>query len=239
MEDDDEIKIFRQEMKGVRRIRTTPRVETTKTEVPEPSLLHRRQMAVQVDKGDPNHLTEEIIDLVHPLDILDYRTDGVAHGVYRKLKRGQYPIHARLHLHRNSMAEARADLHQKAGLRYMERRRDYQGGSDAEGVRSGHRDRNQHLLNVAAMMQADAEQEVPGLARLVAESRPSGEAVAQRYQKELTAYLRAAARAHGLWYVEAADIRLDWFNGNYPEGEAAIREGMANLERAYLEIAEQ
>lgn len=138
-----------------------------------------------------------------------------------------------------AMAEARADLHQQAGLRYMERRRDYQGGSGAEGVRSGHRDRNQHLLNVAAMMQADAEQEVPGLARLVAESRPSGEAVAQRYQKELTAYLRAAARAHGLWYVEAADIRLDWFNGNYPEGEAAIREGMANLERAYLDIAEQ
>lgn len=138
-----------------------------------------------------------------------------------------------------AMAEARADLHQQAGLRYMERRRDYQGGSDAEGVRSGHRDRNQHLLNVAALMQADAEQEVPGLARLVAENRPSGEADAQRYQKELAAYLRAAARAHALWYIEAADIRLDWFNGNYPEGEAAIREGMAKLERAYLEIAEQ
>lgn len=111
MEDDDEIKIFRQEMKGVRRIRTTPRVETTKNEVPEPSLLHRRQMAVQVDKGDPNHLTEEIIDLVHPLDILDYRTDGVAHGVFRKLKRGQYPIDARLDLHRKSMAEARAEVY--------------------------------------------------------------------------------------------------------------------------------
>ena len=100
MEDDDEFKIFRQEMKGVRRIRTTPRVETAKPEVPEPSLLHRRQMAVKVEQGDPNHLTEEIIDLVHPLDILEYRTDGVAHGVYRKLKRGQYPIDARLDLHR-------------------------------------------------------------------------------------------------------------------------------------------
>lgn len=111
MEDDDEIKIFRQEMKGVRRIRTTPRVETAKTQVPEPSLVHRRQMAVQVDKGDPNHLTEEIIDLVHPLDILEYRTDGVAHGVYRKLKRGQYPIDARLDLHRKSMAEARAEVY--------------------------------------------------------------------------------------------------------------------------------
>ncbi len=111
MEDDDEFKIFRQEMKGVRRIRTTPRVETAKPEVPEPSLLHRRQMAVNVEQGDPNHLTEEIIDLVHPLDILEHRTDGVAHGVYRKLKRGQYPIDARLDLHRKSMAEARAEVY--------------------------------------------------------------------------------------------------------------------------------
>jgi len=94
-------------------------------------------------------------------------------------------------------------------------------------------------LNVAALMQADAEQDVPDLARLVAESRPSGEAAVRRYQKELTAYLRAAARAHALWYIEAADIRLDWFNGNYPEGEAAVREGMAQLEHAYLGAANE
>jgi DNA-nicking Smr family endonuclease len=111
MEDDDEIKIFRQEMRGVRRIKTKPRVETVKTEIPEPSLLHRRQMAVMVKQSDPNHLTEEIFDLVHPLDILEFRSDGVSHGVYRKLKRGQYPIDARLDLHRKSMAEARAEVY--------------------------------------------------------------------------------------------------------------------------------
>lgn len=137
------------------------------------------------------------------------------------------------------MAEARADFHQQAGLRYMERRRDYQGGSGAKGVRSGHQDRNQHLMNVARLMQADAQEKVPGLARLVAQSRPSDDTDVQRYQQELPAYLRAAARAHALWYIEAADIRLDWFNGNYPEGEAAIREGMEKLEHAYLETARQ
>ncbi|GGX53858.1 DNA endonuclease SmrA [Saccharospirillum salsuginis] len=107
---DDDFDLFRQEMKGVKRIKTKERVEPPKPAVPEPALIHRRQMAVQVRQGDDNHLTEEIIDLVHPLDILEYRTDGVSHGVFRKLKRGQYPIDARLDLHRKSMAEARAEV---------------------------------------------------------------------------------------------------------------------------------
>ncbi|MHA7881462.1 MAG: DNA endonuclease SmrA [Saccharospirillum sp.] len=110
MQDDDELELFRQEMKGVRRIRAKPRMTEHKPAVPEPALLHRRQMAVQVKEADANHLTEEIIDLVHPLDILDYRTDGVSHGVFRKLKRGQYPIDARLDLHRKSMQEARDEV---------------------------------------------------------------------------------------------------------------------------------
>lgn len=110
MQDDDDLDLFRQEMEGVRRIKVKPRVTVKKTVVPEPALLHRRQMAVQVKQKDANHLTEEIIDLVHPLDILDYRTDGVSQGVYRKLKRGQYPIDARLDLHRKSMQEARDEV---------------------------------------------------------------------------------------------------------------------------------
>lgn len=111
MQDDDDLELFRQEMEGVRRIKVKPRVAVKKPSVPEPALLHRRQMAVQVKQKDANHLTEEIIDLVHPLDILDYRTDGVSHGVYRKLKRGQYPIDARLDLHRKSMQEARDEVY--------------------------------------------------------------------------------------------------------------------------------
>lgn len=111
MQDDEDLELFRQEMEGVRRIKVKPRVTVKKAAVPEPALLHRRQMAVQVKQKDANHLTEEIIDLVHPLDILDYRTDGVSHGVYRKLKRGQYPIDARLDLHRKSMQEARDEVY--------------------------------------------------------------------------------------------------------------------------------
>ena len=86
--------------------------------------------------------------------------------------------------------------------------------------------------------EADAEEDVPGLARMVAEQRPADAAAARRYRAELTAYLRAAAAAHARWYIDSADIRLDWFHGAYPEGEAAVREGMAALETAYLRLAE-
>lgn len=110
MHDDNDLELFRQEMKGVKRHKPKPRVDRPKEPVPQPSLIHRRQMAVQVAEGDSNHLTEEIIDLVHPLDILEYRTDGVSHGVYRKLKRGQYTIDAHLDLHRKSMQEAREEV---------------------------------------------------------------------------------------------------------------------------------
>lgn len=110
MSDDDELDLFRQEMKGVQPLKIKPKVDLSKDSTPQPSLIHRRQMAVTKADADSNHLTEEIIDLVHPLDVLEYRTDGVSHGVYRKLKRGQYPIDARLDLHRKSMQQARAEV---------------------------------------------------------------------------------------------------------------------------------
>lgn len=112
MIDDDDFKAFQDEMKGVRPLKAKKKVEVVKDKIPEPSLIHRRQMAVKVDKGSDNHLTEEIIDLVHPLDVLEYRTDGVSLGVYRNLKRGQYPIDARLDLHRKKMVEARKEVFQ-------------------------------------------------------------------------------------------------------------------------------
>ena len=138
-----------------------------------------------------------------------------------------------------AMAEARERLHHEAGLQYIEYRGDYLGRSGADGVTEGHHDRNQHLLDVAALMRTDAVNKVPGLARLVTEHRPEDAAQAQRYQQELPAYLRAAAMAHARWYIDSADIRLDWFQGTYPEGEAAIREGMAALQGAYLRLAEE
>lgn len=112
MIDEDDFKAFREEMKGVKPIRKKEKIELQKENIPEPSLIHRRQMAVKVDTDSSNHLTEEIIDLVHPVDVLEYRTDGVSIGVFRNFKRGQYPLEARLDLHRKKMAEARVEVFQ-------------------------------------------------------------------------------------------------------------------------------
>lgn len=113
MTDDDDFKAFLTEMKDVRPIKVKEKVDVAKKTVPEPSLIHRRQMAVTIENGrDNNPLTEEIIDLVHPLDLIEYRTDGVSLGVYKNLKRGMYPIDARLDLHRRKMVEARREVFQ-------------------------------------------------------------------------------------------------------------------------------
>lgn len=112
IEDDEDFKAFQQEMKGVKPLKVTKRVDSQKPAVPEPSVIHRRQMAVKLEKPSQNHLTEEIIDLVHPLDVLEYRTDGVSIGVFRNLKRGQYAIDARLDLHRKKMHQAREEVFQ-------------------------------------------------------------------------------------------------------------------------------
>ena len=113
MIDDEEFESFAKEMQGVQPLKTKKKVDLTKNKVAQPSLILRRQMAITLkETATGNPLTEEIIDLVHPLDIIEYRTDGVAHGVYRNLKRGMYPLDARLDLHQKKMHQARTEVFQ-------------------------------------------------------------------------------------------------------------------------------
>lgn len=107
MIDDDDLAALRQEMKGVTPLKGVRKVDRSPGKVAQPTLKHRRQMAVTIEQKSTNHLSDEIIDLVEPLDGLEYRSNGVSLGVFRNLKRGQYPIDARLDLHRMKMLAAR------------------------------------------------------------------------------------------------------------------------------------
>ncbi|MGD8176164.1 hypothetical protein [Marinimicrobium sp. ARAG 43.8] len=138
-----------------------------------------------------------------------------------------------------AMVPGRAVLYQASDRNYRKVRREYLGGSGENGVTPGHKDRNRHLQAVAVLMQEDARGKVAGLARLVEDHRPSDAGARQRYDRELPMYLDALARAHVAWYVDSADIRLDWFHGNYPEGEADIMEGIQALEEAYSALASE
>jgi DNA-nicking Smr family endonuclease len=113
MIDDKEFESFAKEMQGVRRLKATKKVDLRKNKLAQSTLIHRRQMAITLKETEAgNPLSEEIIDLVHPLDIIEYRTDGVAHGVFRNLKRGSYALDARLDLHQKRMQQARTEVFQ-------------------------------------------------------------------------------------------------------------------------------
>ena len=68
-----------------------------------------RQRAASTTRQAPlNPLSdEEDIELVDCYDEVSYQRPGVQHGVFRKLRLGQYPISQRLDLHQLTVAQAR------------------------------------------------------------------------------------------------------------------------------------
>lgn len=73
---------------------------------PTPGQLRRRKAAVD-DGLNPNPLVTEPPMLYGPHDLLEFRRDGVQHGVFRKLKQGSYQSESRLDLHRMFAEQAR------------------------------------------------------------------------------------------------------------------------------------
>ncbi len=71
----------------------------------------RRKAAQASELEDPNKLTSEQVELLHPDDVLAYKKDGVQQGVYKNLRLGKYDIHTVLNLHGKSVAEARTALY--------------------------------------------------------------------------------------------------------------------------------
>ena len=107
---DDEI--FRQQMQDVKRLKVTPKVALKSQRATDDALKQRRAAAQAITEQDTNFLSADHIDPVGPLDILDFRRDGVQHGVYKNLRLGKYGIDARLDLHRMTVEQARSALFQ-------------------------------------------------------------------------------------------------------------------------------
>ncbi|WP_020207837.1 DNA endonuclease SmrA [Gilvimarinus chinensis] len=109
---DKEQDIFLQEMSDVRPIRADKKVALEKAKPSSQTLAKRREAATETTAKDTNFLSAEHIDPVKPLDILEFKRDGVQHGVYKNLRLGKYSIDARLDLHRMTVEQARAALYQ-------------------------------------------------------------------------------------------------------------------------------
>lgn len=72
----------------------------------------RRQAAQANEWEDPNQLTSEAVEMLHPDDILSFKKDGVQQGVFKNLRLGKYDIHTVLNLHGKSVAEARKAIYE-------------------------------------------------------------------------------------------------------------------------------
>jgi len=107
MSDDD--KLFAEEMAGVKPLQKPARVALKKVAVDAPSFAARRE-AAQAKPGVKNFLADNDVPLLDPYYMVDFRREGVQHGVYRKLKQARYEAEARLDLHKMSVARARQQV---------------------------------------------------------------------------------------------------------------------------------
>lgn len=107
MSDED---LFAQEMSGVKPLRQT-RAKLHKKVDATPGQVIRRSLAVSA-RSDLDPLASANVPELKSNDLLEYRSDGVQHGVYKKLRMGQYEIDARLDLHRMTVDAARREVFQ-------------------------------------------------------------------------------------------------------------------------------
>ncbi|KZY31684.1 MULTISPECIES: DNA endonuclease SmrA [unclassified Oleiphilus] len=103
---DDEL--FAEEMQGVTRFESS-KISSNKVEEETPGKRVRRKLAV-ADKLTVDPLASTEVPMLKSNDILDYKRDGVQHGVYKKLRMGRYELDARLDLHRMTVEQARREV---------------------------------------------------------------------------------------------------------------------------------
>ena len=101
---------FLEEMSDVQRIKRPNKVDTQVPRELTPGHLERQRSAVDSPIKDRNPLTAEHVEPLKSHDVLAYQRPGIQHGVYKKLRLGQYQIEARLELHRMTVEEARREV---------------------------------------------------------------------------------------------------------------------------------
>ena len=100
---------FLQEIEDVKPLKLN-QAELKKTMLETPGQIVRRSHAVESSvTTDP--LMSAGIQNLKSNDVLAFRSDGVQHGVYKKLRMGHYEIDACLDLHRMTVEVARKEVY--------------------------------------------------------------------------------------------------------------------------------
>ncbi|MCB1616578.1 MAG: DNA endonuclease SmrA [Pseudomonadales bacterium] len=114
MSGEAEENLFLQAMSGVTPLQQNDHADLKASSgVPDklvPGVIARRQAAVSVMGSDRNFLSADNIPAVAPHDFIEFKREGIQHGVFRKLKQGRYSTDARLDLHRFGVEEARQSV---------------------------------------------------------------------------------------------------------------------------------
>ena len=100
---------FLQEIEGVTPLKLN-QAEFKKSMLETPGQIVRRSQAIRHSvTADP--LMSEGIQNLRSNDVLAFRSDGVQHGVYKKLRMGHYDVDACLDLHRMTVEAARKEVY--------------------------------------------------------------------------------------------------------------------------------
>jgi len=99
---------FSDEMKDVKPIQQNKAINV-KRDPETPGKKVRRRFAV-ANKLTTDPLSSVEVPMLKSNDILEYKRDGVQHGVYKKLRMGRYELEARLDLHRMTVEAARLEV---------------------------------------------------------------------------------------------------------------------------------
>ncbi len=102
--------IFKAEMDNVQPLSSGAKVALKNKREDTPGLQARRRAAQMTNTDLKAPLSVNMIEKVAPGAILSFQRPGVQHGVFRKLRLGQYQIEARLDMHHLTVEQALQSL---------------------------------------------------------------------------------------------------------------------------------
>ncbi|GAB6068338.1 DNA endonuclease SmrA [Methylothermus subterraneus] len=109
MSEADEIALFQQAVAGACPLAASDKLPLPKSKTTTPGQAYRRE-AAQRTESLASSLPLTFIEPVPPEAILSFKRPGVQHGVFKKLRRGEYPVEAVLDLHRLTVVQARREV---------------------------------------------------------------------------------------------------------------------------------
>lgn len=104
--------LFKAEMQGVKPLKTEKHFIKKAKQLSDEEVARRRAIATASTQEDDNALAVDHLEMVEPLDELNFHKPGIQHGVLKNMRLGKYQIEAKLDLHHRTVEQARQDVYE-------------------------------------------------------------------------------------------------------------------------------